>query len=169
MPAVGRAAPPRRTPALYVSVKGVKIAILAFGQVHELEYAWAARDDRPGVATALGLTRSVSAVRAAADLVVVFNHRGREGNSCPISEQKTFAAKLAAAGGDVILGSHAHTLQGDGWMGGTYVAYGLANFLWYGDSFSTDTGVLKMTMRAARWSKMSSYPPWSLSQDSRSH
>jgi poly-gamma-glutamate synthesis protein (capsule biosynthesis protein) len=98
---------------------------------------------------ALDLARSVSAVhaaRAAADLVVVFNHWGREGNSCPSGEQKTFAAKLAAAGADVILGSHAHTLRGDGWMGGTYVAYGLANFLWYGDSFSTETGVLKLTM-----------------------
>jgi poly-gamma-glutamate capsule biosynthesis protein CapA/YwtB (metallophosphatase superfamily) len=134
---------------LYTTVKGVKIAILAFSQVHELEFTWAAKDDRPGVAMALDLARAVAAVRAAraaADLVIVFNHWGQEGNSCPTSEQKTFASRLAAAGADMIIGSHAHTLQGSGWMGRTFVAYGLANFVWYGNSFSTDTGVLRLTM-----------------------
>jgi hypothetical protein len=145
---IGRNAAEAYAP-LYTTVKGVKIALLAFSQVHELEFNWAAKEDRPGVAMALDLARATAAVAAArskADLVVVFNHWGQEGNSCPTSEQKTFAAKLAAAGADLIIGSHAHTLQGDGWMGQTYVAYGLANFLWYGDSFSTETGVLKLTM-----------------------
>jgi poly-gamma-glutamate synthesis protein (capsule biosynthesis protein) len=132
------------------TVRDTRIAVVAFSQVHELEFAWAARDDRPGVAMAVDTARAVAAVRAAraaADLVIVFNHWGQEGNSCPTGEQKTFAARLAAAGADVIIGSHAHTLQGDGWLGRTYVAYGMANFLWYGDSFSTDTGVLRLTVR----------------------
>jgi poly-gamma-glutamate synthesis protein (capsule biosynthesis protein) len=149
---IGRDAGEAYTP-LYTTVKGVKIAILAFSQVHELEYTWAARDDRPGVAMALDLARATAAVAAArskADLVVVFNHWGQEGNSCPTAEMKTFASKLATAGADVIIGSHAHTLQGDGWLGKTYVAYGLANFLWYGDSFSTETGVLKLTMEGRK-------------------
>jgi poly-gamma-glutamate synthesis protein (capsule biosynthesis protein) len=137
----------------YTTVKGVKIAILAFSQVHELEATWAARVDRPGVAMALDLARATGAVAAArrnADLVVVFNHWGQEGNSCPTGEQKTFAAKLAAAGADVIIGSHVHTLQGSGWMGHTFVAYGLANFVWYGDSFSTETGILELTVAARK-------------------
>jgi poly-gamma-glutamate capsule biosynthesis protein CapA/YwtB (metallophosphatase superfamily) len=133
----------------YTTVKGVKIGVVAFSQVHELEYTWAARDNRAGVAAAVDVARAVAAVRTAranADLVIAFNHWGQEGNTCPTGEQKTFAGKLAAAGADVIIGSHAHTLQGDGWLGHTYVAYGLANFVWYGDSFSTETGVLKLTM-----------------------
>jgi poly-gamma-glutamate capsule biosynthesis protein CapA/YwtB (metallophosphatase superfamily) len=137
----------------FTTVKGVKIGIVAFSQVHELEYSWAARDNRPGVAMAGDLARAVAAVRAAraaADLVIVFNHWGQEGNACPTAEQKTFAARLAGAGADVIIGSHAHTLQGDGWLGKTYVAYGMANFLWYGDSFSTETGVLRLTMSGRR-------------------
>jgi poly-gamma-glutamate capsule biosynthesis protein CapA/YwtB (metallophosphatase superfamily) len=141
---------------LYTTVKGTKIAILAFSQVHELEFTWAAKDDRPGVAMALDLARATAAVRAAraaADVVIVFNHWGQEGNSCPTSEQKTFAGHLAAAGADLIIGSHAHTLQGSGWMGRTFVAYGLANFLWYGDSFSTETGVLKLTMDGRKVAK----------------
>jgi poly-gamma-glutamate capsule biosynthesis protein CapA/YwtB (metallophosphatase superfamily) len=146
---------------LYTTVKGVKIAILAFSQVHELEFTWAAKDDRPGVAMALDLARAVAAVRAAraaADLVIVFNHWGQEGNSCPTSEQKTFASRLAAAGADMIIGSHAHTLQGSGWMGHTFVAYGLANFVWYGDSFSTETGVLRLTMAGRAVTKVDFVP-----------
>ncbi|MGC9667408.1 CapA family protein [Planosporangium sp. 12N6] len=149
---VGRAAAEAYAP-LYVTVKGVKVALLAFSQVHELESTWVAKPNRPGVAMALDLDRATGAVATArknADLVIVFNHWGQEGKSCPNGEQKTFAAKLAAAGADLIIGSHAHTLQGDGWLGGTYVAYGLANFLWYGDSFSTETGVLKVTVDGRR-------------------
>jgi poly-gamma-glutamate synthesis protein (capsule biosynthesis protein) len=137
----------------YTTVKGVRIAILAFSQVHELEVTWAAKDSRPGVAMALDLARATGAVATArknADLVIVFNHWGQEGNSCPTGEQKAFATKLAAAGADMIIGSHAHTLQGSGWMGHTFVAYGLANFVWYGDSFSTETGVLKLTVAARK-------------------
>jgi poly-gamma-glutamate synthesis protein (capsule biosynthesis protein) len=145
---VGRDAAEAYAP-LYRTVKGVKIGILAFNQVHELEATWVAKPDRPGVAMPLDLGRSVAAVREArsnADLVVVFNHWGQEGKSCPDGEQKIFAARLADAGADLIIGSHAHTLQGDGWMGRTYVAYGLGNFLWYGNSHSTETGVLKLTL-----------------------
>jgi poly-gamma-glutamate synthesis protein (capsule biosynthesis protein) len=41
---------------------------------------------------------AVAAARRAADVVVLYVHWGQEGNSCPTGEQKTFAAKLAAAG-----------------------------------------------------------------------
>jgi poly-gamma-glutamate capsule biosynthesis protein CapA/YwtB (metallophosphatase superfamily) len=149
---IGKDAAEAYTP-YYTTVKGVKIGIVAFSQVHELEFTWAARDNRPGVAMAVDVTRAVAAVRAArskADLVIVFNHWGQEGNSCATGEQKTFASALASAGADVIIGSHAHTLQGDGWLGRTYVAYGLANFVWYGDSFSTETGVLRLTVQGRK-------------------
>jgi poly-gamma-glutamate capsule biosynthesis protein CapA/YwtB (metallophosphatase superfamily) len=132
------------------TVKGVKIAVLGFSQVHELEATWAAKDNRGGIAMAGDLPRVTAAVTAArqqADLVIVFNHWGTEGAQCPNAEQRTFAAKLAAAGADIIVGAHAHTLQGDGWLGRTYVAYGMGNFLWYRASRSTETGVLKLTVR----------------------
>jgi poly-gamma-glutamate synthesis protein (capsule biosynthesis protein) len=67
------------------------------------------------------------------------------------SAQKAFAGKLAAAGADVIIGAHAHTLQGSGWLGSTFVAYGMGNFLWYGTSKNTETGVLRLTVRSRAW------------------
>ena len=73
-------------------------------------------------------------------------HWGTEGNGCPNAEQKSLAKKMADAGADIILGAHAHVLQGSGWLGRTYVAYGMGNFLWYGTSHGTQTGVLRLTL-----------------------
>jgi Bacterial capsule synthesis protein PGA_cap len=53
---------------------------------------------------------------------------------------------LAGAGANVIVGSHAHVLQGSGWLGRTFVAYGMASFLWWEASYSTSTGVLMLTL-----------------------
>ncbi|GGM43883.1 CapA family protein [Dactylosporangium sucinum] len=158
--ALGAAAYPafgagRNTDAAYApwltTVRGVRIAVLGFSQVGELASSWAPGPDKPGIAMAFDTARAVAAVTAArqqADLVIVFNHWGDEGNSCANSAQKTFAGKLAEVGADVIVGAHAHTLQGSGWLGRTFVAYGMGNFLWYGTSKSTETGILRLTVRA---------------------
>ncbi|SCL58222.1 poly-gamma-glutamate synthesis protein (capsule biosynthesis protein) [Micromonospora eburnea] len=132
------------------TVRGVRIAVLGMSQVHELAAQWKATETRPGIAMAFDGDRAVAAVRAArdqADLVIVFMHWGVEGNSCPTGEMKTFARQMATAGADIVIGTHAHTLLADGWLGKTYVHYGLGNFLWYSQSHSTDSGVLRLTVR----------------------
>ncbi|MET7424209.1 CapA family protein [Dactylosporangium sp. NPDC005555] len=132
------------------TVRGVRIAVLGFSQVGELASSWAPGPAKPGIAMAFDTARATAAVAAArsqADLVIVFNHWGDEGNSCANPAQKAFAGRLSAAGADLIIGAHAHTLQGSGWLGPTFVAYGMGNFLWYGTSKSTETGVLRLTVR----------------------
>jgi poly-gamma-glutamate synthesis protein (capsule biosynthesis protein) len=132
-----------------VTVAGIRLAILAFSQVHALSSTWRATDSRPGIAVAFDTARTTAAVRAAqkqADVVIVFMHWGIEGSSCPSGEMKTFAAKMAAAGADLVVGTHAHVLLADGWKNSTYVHYGLGNFVWYTSSHSTDTGVLRVTI-----------------------
>ncbi|GIG87037.1 CapA family protein [Plantactinospora endophytica] len=132
------------------TVRGVRIAVLGMSQVHELSAQWTPTATRPGVAMAFDAARATAAVRAArsqADLVIVFMHWGIEGSSCPSGEMKSFAGRMSKAGADIVLGTHAHTLLADGWLGRTYVHYGLGNFLWYGDSKSTDSGVLRLTVR----------------------
>ncbi|HEX6968715.1 MAG TPA: CapA family protein [Micromonosporaceae bacterium] len=132
------------------TVHGVRIAVLGMSQVHDLAERWKATPTRPGIAMAFDTERAAAAVRAArgqADLVVVFMHWGIEGNPCPSGEMKAFAALLADAGADIVVGTHAHLLLGDGWLGRMYVHYGLGNFLWYGSSRSTDSGVLRLTVR----------------------
>jgi hypothetical protein len=136
--------------APYVTtINGTKIAIVGVSQVAELASSWVATAQRPGEANAINLGRTLAAVRAAkrlARIVIVFMHWGTEGMACPDQDQLSLAPKLAAAGASIIIGSHAHTLQGSGWLGDTFVAYGLGNFLWWENSFSTATGVLKLTL-----------------------
>jgi poly-gamma-glutamate capsule biosynthesis protein CapA/YwtB (metallophosphatase superfamily) len=136
--------------APYVTtIKGTSIAVIGVSQVAELASSWVATGTRPGEANAIDLSRTLAAVRAAkrlAKIVVVFMHWGTEGESCPDANQLALAPQLAAAGADIIIGSHAHELQGSGWLGHTFVAYGMGNFLWWENSYSTATGVLELTL-----------------------
>jgi poly-gamma-glutamate synthesis protein (capsule biosynthesis protein) len=136
--------------APYVTtINGTKIAIVGVSQVAELASSWVATAHRPGEANAINLGQTLAAVRAAkrlAPIVVVFMHWGTEGTACPDQNQLSLAPKLAAAGASIIIGSHAHMLQGSGWLGRTFVAYGMGNFLWWENSYSTATGVLKLTL-----------------------
>ena len=131
-------------------IKGVRVAVLGMSQVAELSAQWKPTATRPGIAMAFDLERATEAVKAArarADLVVVFMHWGVEGSSCPSAQMKSFAKRMARDGADIVVGTHAHTLLTDGWVDDTYVHFGLGNFLWYGNSHSTDSGVLKLTVR----------------------
>lgn len=133
------------------TVRGTKIAIISVSQLHELQEEWTATDDKPGTASAwINLPRTLAAVRAAkqqADVVIVYVHGGTEGQQCATPAQQTLAKQLSDAGADAFIETHAHLLVGDGWLGKTYVAYGLGNFLWWQDNeLSNDTGVVKLTI-----------------------
>ena len=131
------------------TINGVRFAVVGVSQVAELASSWVATPSRPGEANAIDLPRTLAAVRAArrlAPVVIVFMHWGTEGQACPDQAQLALAPELAAAGASIIIGAHAHMLQGSGWLGRTFVAYGLGNFLWWERSYSTATGVLELTI-----------------------
>ena len=153
---VGRDAEEAFEPAV-VDVRGTLVATLA-ASVADLDPTadptgrWAATDDRGGIADAVDPARLLEAVRRTrrtADVVVVYLHWGIQGQRCPSADQRSLAAALVDAGADIVAGSHAHQLQGDGRLGGGYVAYGLGNFAWYspGDAATSRTGVLHLTVR----------------------
>ncbi|ADB48724.1 CapA family protein [Conexibacter woesei] len=139
-----------------VEKHGQRIAIVAASQVldDELAAAWMAVDAEPGMATArdLGaLVRAVREARATADTVVVFLHWGTELQQCPNPRQPPLARLLAAAGADVIAGSHAHVPLGAGYSGRTLVAYGLGNLAFYARGPPrTSSGVLTVTITGRR-------------------
>jgi poly-gamma-glutamate capsule biosynthesis protein CapA/YwtB (metallophosphatase superfamily) len=135
------------------TINGVRIAVIGVSQVAELASSWVATRTRPGEANAINQQRTLAAVRAAkrlASVVIVFMHWGTEGAACPDPAQLALAPKLAAAGASIIVGAHAHMLQGSGWLGHTFVAYGMGNFLWWEHSYSTSTGVLELTLHPHR-------------------
>jgi poly-gamma-glutamate synthesis protein (capsule biosynthesis protein) len=138
------------------TVNGQRIAVIGATQVldDELVSAWTAGPGKPGLASAKDVPRLLRAVRAAretSDTVVVFLHWGVELEECPSADQRRLAKQLVAAGADVIVGGHAHRVQGAGRMGRALVDYGLGNFVWYGTSeLSTRSGVLLVKVDGRR-------------------
>jgi poly-gamma-glutamate synthesis protein (capsule biosynthesis protein) len=138
------------------TIRGQRIAVIGATQVldSELIAAWSAEGDELGLASAkreLALLDSVRTARETADTVVVFLHWGTERQECPNDAQLDLAPKLVEAGADMIVGGHAHRLQGAGMLDGAFVAYGLGNFVWYnGEGANGDTGILTVTVTGRR-------------------
>jgi poly-gamma-glutamate synthesis protein (capsule biosynthesis protein) len=134
----------------FTTVHGRRLAVVAATQVLDDPVGWSAGPGQAGLASAKDRPRllaEVRSARAAADTVVVFLHWGVEGDSCPSTDQQTLADDLVAAGADVIVGGHAHRLQGAGRKGGALVAYGLGNAVFYASGGpSTESGVLEVTV-----------------------
>ena len=156
-PVVGIGADDAAAYAPYLAtVDGERIAVLGADQVADETIAeYSAGPGKAGVASAFDTERLLRAVRSAreqADTVVVYLHWGEERASCPSRQQRDLAEQLAQAGADVLVGTHAHALQGAGWLGDTYVAYGLGNFVWWRSNFpaAVTTGVLNLTVDDGR-------------------
>lgn len=153
---IGRDADEAFAPVLS-DIRGTRVATLAASVADQDPSAdptgeWAATDRRSGVASALDPARLVDGVRrarASADVVVVYLHWGVQGQRCPSPDQRELATTLVDAGADIVVGAHAHRLQGDGRLGDGYVAYGLGNYAWYspGPASTSRTGVLSLTVR----------------------
>ncbi len=139
-----------------LSLRGQRISVFGASRVTDghLVEPWTATGDRPGLAVAEDPTRLIAAVaaeRPRTDTLVVYLHWGRERVDCPIADQPEVADALIAAGADVVVGSHAHVPLGGGLRGGSYVHYGLGNFL-FGSATgpSAESGVLRLTMTGRR-------------------
>ncbi|WP_299058353.1 CapA family protein [uncultured Nocardioides sp.] len=132
------------------TIKGTDVAVLAADAAmrESADPIWASGEGGPGIASARAtpprnLVRAVREAEATQDLVVVYLHWGAESSTCPTDRQAYLARTLADAGADVIVGSHAHRLQGSGVLDGAYVNYGLGNFAWYHGRVP-ESGVLRL-------------------------
>ena len=88
----------------------------------------------------------MQSARRTADTVVVYLHWGTETQACPDPQQEPLAEQLVNAGADIVVGTGAHVLLGGGYLGDSYVDYGLGNFAFYDDTVpETDSGSLLIT------------------------
>ncbi|HXG48223.1 MAG TPA: CapA family protein [Methylomirabilota bacterium] len=90
-----------------------------------------ARAAEAGCGSFLDLERAeaqVRAARAAGDFVCVLLHWGREFFEYPSPEQRHVARRLVGAGAGLIVGHHAHVLQGVERHGTGLILYGVGNF-----------------------------------------
>ncbi len=118
-------------------ISGLKVAFLGYVHVpveaitHFDTQTWTATADTPGLAWAdpERIRADVSAVRPEVDLVVVILHSGYEYIEEPSEEQVAAAHAAVDAGADLVVGHHAHILQGIHRYGDGVIAYGLGNFV----------------------------------------
>jgi poly-gamma-glutamate capsule biosynthesis protein CapA/YwtB (metallophosphatase superfamily) len=139
-------------------VNGQRIGVIAANDIFDsnLVGSWTAGPDHPGIASAEEahqdrLVAEVTATREKVDTLVVYLHYGTEKQTCPNSRQTDLAELLTGAGADIVVGSHAHRLQGMGFMGDQFVAYGLSNFVFKAPSApGRRSGVLTVTATGRR-------------------
>jgi poly-gamma-glutamate synthesis protein (capsule biosynthesis protein) len=134
-----------------LQAKGLRIAVFGGDQVFEQTLAqFSARADSPGVASSAPVTRLAREVRRAAkshDLVVVYLHWGMDYQKCPEAAQTSTARALEEAGADIVVGGHSHRINAAGWLGRSYVAYGLGNFVWWrSHEPDSQSGVLTLSV-----------------------
>ncbi|UCG23512.1 MAG: CapA family protein [Chloroflexota bacterium] len=114
---------------------GLKIAFLGYVDV-PIEVSgfdtreWSATGSTAGLAWAdLGhIGQDVAAARQQADTVIVLLHSGHEYVQPPSPAQVEAAHEAVDAGADLVIGHHAHVLQGVEFRDDAVIAYGLGNF-----------------------------------------
>jgi poly-gamma-glutamate capsule biosynthesis protein CapA/YwtB (metallophosphatase superfamily) len=150
---VGTRADPTGDPTLWLDVKGLRVALLA--------YTFSTNGiplppGREGIVSQIDAERMEAEIAAAredrADLVVVLAHWGFEYRDKPEAETVVLAQQLVEAGADLVLGGHPHWIQpyeiltaADGHEG--FVIYSLGNFYTNMRKRYQDAGmVLRLTL-----------------------
>lgn len=139
-------------------VDGRQVFVFGATDVLERHLDWKAGPDQLGVAKIRdtdGLEKLLDAVKTAragdADAAIaVYLHAGIELERCATPRQQELAVRLANAGADVVVQSHAHRLQAVATLGETAVSYGMGNFVFGAKKDETRaTGVLTVTVPGA--------------------
>jgi poly-gamma-glutamate synthesis protein (capsule biosynthesis protein) len=116
-------------------INGISLAIFAYVDV-PVEVrgfdtrTWTATSDTAGMAWAdpERMQTDIAAVRQQVDLVVVLLHSGYENVFEPSPPQRDAAHAAIDAGANLVLGHHAHVLQGVEFYNDGVIVYGLGNF-----------------------------------------
>ena len=135
---------------LFIEVGTLNIAFLSFVDV-PVEVrgfdtrVWNAGTGKAGVAWAdpQRMRTGIESARASADLVIVLLHSGYEYISEPSPPQQLAARLAIDSGADLVIGHHAHVLQGIEYYGDGVIVYGLGNFA-FEDGGVQDTGLMNI-------------------------
>ena len=140
-----------------VTLKGQRFAFFAADDsfLESTAPHWQAGASTAGLAAARGpgrtaLLKGVERAVADGEVAVVYLHWGKENTAAATAAQQKLAGDLSLAGAAAVVGTHTHRLQGAGWLGPTYVAYGLGNFVWYHGISGADTGLLDLSVADGR-------------------
>ncbi|MBQ0042550.1 MAG: CapA family protein [Lachnospiraceae bacterium] len=116
---------------------GKKIAIIAATRVI-CAYGWNATSEKPGVMTTYESTEYFGMMKdeikrlkeeEKCDFVIAYVHFGTEHTTEINASQKKISYEYIDSGADLIMGAHAHTLQGVEFYKGKPIYYNMGNFL----------------------------------------
>lgn len=138
--------------AQIIEINGKKIAIMAACRFVPT-YQWYAQENKPGLMATYESTKEFGIVKdeikrlkeeEKCDIVAVYVHFGKEKSYEIIKSQKVVAHGYVDSGADLVIGSHAHNLQGIEIYKDAPIYYNLGNFLfsWY----QVDTMVVQITI-----------------------
>jgi len=117
-----------------LEVDGRKIAIMAYSFVEDV----IAKSLYNKISSEMRIIEDIKSIRDFVDLVIVSMHWGREYVPFPAPEQVEIGRRVIDCGADIILGHHAHVIQGYEIYKGRPIIYGLGNFI-FDDTYIKNT------------------------------
>jgi len=130
-------------------INGLRIAFLGYYGSKKHSNSHPATEDSAGTAMRKlkYIKQDIKKIRDSVDFISVNLHWGYEKENYPDTSQVKFAHKIIDYGADLIVGHHPHVLQGVERYRGKIIAYSLGNFIFGGNSRTTErSAVLKISI-----------------------
>ena len=131
----------------YFIINGYKVAFLSATRAEKYVLTPEATETQAGVFYCYDPTnmiQQIKKVREESDYVISLIHFGREGSHELEKEQVESARMYIEAGSDIVIGHHAHTLQGIEFYNHKPIIYNLGNFIF--NSEVDDTVIFQMIL-----------------------
>lgn len=131
----------------YFIVNGYKIAFLNATRAEKLILTPEATDNTGGVFRCYDpslLIEQIKKVRQNSDILITLLHWGKEDSSDLEDVQVETAKQYIEAGSDLIVGTHAHTLQGIDFYQNKAIIYNLGDFIFNNET--KDTAIFQITI-----------------------
>ncbi len=144
---------------VYYIIEGKKIAFVAATRAEKYKLTPEATETDPGVLRCYDPTAFIEVIKEAeqnADFVIANVHWGTEDSHELEDVQPETAYQYIDAGADLIIGTHAHCLQGIEYYKNVPIVYNLGNY-WF-SHYDIDTGLLGVTLNSDDSLELVFYP-----------
>ena len=131
----------------YFIVNGRKYAFSAATRAEKTIRTPEAGENSSGVMRTYDATQYLETIKSAeqeCDYNIVYVHWGAEGSHQIEDGLYEMGCQYIDAGADIVIGAHAHVLQGIQFYNNVPIVYNLGNFLF--NAYNIDTGVLEITI-----------------------
>lgn len=145
--------------AHYLIINGYKISFLSATRAEKYILTPEASENSPGVFRCYDPTRLAERIKEEkekSDFVVAIVHWGKENYHDLENVQRETGKLYIDSGADMVIGHHAHVLQGVEFYKGKLIAYNLGNFLF--NSLVVDTGIIEWKLSNSGESEFYFYP-----------